>query len=63
MESQTVNDVYFRRIFVPVLIGVLVLITIFVIITTPPGLKLEEPMKNVAQMGGALLKALRKTAV
>ena len=61
MDSKQVSTVYFNRIFVPVLVGVLVLIGIFVIITTPPGLNLEEPVKNIVQMGGALIKVLKRS--
>ena len=39
-DDRTFKDVYFYRMFIPLIISVLVLFAIIAVITTPPGTKL-----------------------
>jgi hypothetical protein len=62
MEPVEINDVYFRRFFVPVVVTVLIFAAVACIITNVPGVKPQwETYGSVfgAQLGGAL-KSLRK---
>ena len=61
MEPVQINDVYYRRFFVPVVIAVIVFAAIGCIIANVPGVKPQwETYGSVfgAQLGGAL-KSLR----
>lgn len=62
MEPIEINDVYYRRFFVPVVVAVIILAAIACIIGNVPGVKPQwETYGSVfgAQLGGAL-KSLRK---
>ena len=40
-RERTFKDVYFYRLFIPLVISLLVLFAIIAVITTPPGTKLQ----------------------
>jgi hypothetical protein len=59
--AKEINDTYFRRFLVPIVISVLVLCAAAVIISTPPGTPLawntaNTAMGNAVQQGGKLLR-------
>lgn len=45
---EVLHDTYFRRLFIPILITILVLSTIVVIIAVPPGTPLAWPTFPIA---------------
>ena len=52
-----INDVYYRRLFVPVLISILLFIGVFLIIRGSPGI--EYNVAKTLQFGGKLLNGLK----
>lgn len=50
-SSGDLDDTYFRRMFVPIVITILVLFAIVVIIFVPPGTALEWPKFSIANQG------------
>ncbi len=54
-----INDVYYRRLFIPVMISILLFIGVFLIIRGSPGL--DYNMAKTLQFGGKLLRQIRAT--
>jgi hypothetical protein len=50
-----INDAYYRRAFVPVLIGILLIVGCFAIIRASPGESLDS-MQAFGQLGGSIQK-------
>ncbi len=60
MDDETtyvpINDVYYRRLFIPIIIAILLFVGCFAIIRGSPG-----ESWNMSQMGGNLRKFLQKS--
>jgi hypothetical protein len=45
-QHKTIDDTYFRRFFVPIVISLLVIAGVFVIIAAPPGTPVNWAVNN-----------------
>jgi hypothetical protein len=54
------EDTYFRRFFVPIVVSILILCGAVAIIVTTPGIPVVWPTGSSASMRGGMLKFLRR---
>jgi hypothetical protein len=54
------EDTYFRRFFVPIVVSILILCGALAIIVTAPGKSVAWPTGSTASMRGGMLKLLRR---
>jgi hypothetical protein len=52
-NATTVSDTYFRRLFVPIVVTILILCGLVVLMLTPPGMEVKWDVFNTAY--GSLL--------
>ena len=58
-QNGKIQDTYFRRVFVPIILAILVLAGIAVILYTTPGSNSENIGGNFQNMVGGFRRALR----
>lgn len=58
-QNGKIQDTYFRRVFVPIILAILVLAGIAVILYTTPGSNIENIGVNFQNMVGGFRRVLR----
>jgi hypothetical protein len=56
--AQQLQDTYFRRFFVPIVLSILVLAIVAVILSTTPGTPYSNTLANVMRGGSGSMMAL-----